>query len=263
MKNERGIMHLQELKKTYDQDGFLRIETFLSESRVREIEEQLEQYLKDVVPFLPPGDVVYETGGSNQAGREIRILFRMEEHSPYFAQLAQDPALLELVGALVNGQAISTGVELFAKPARIGGAVPYHQDNGYFNLIPPDALTCWLALDDSGLENGCVYYARGSHRQGLLPHKASLVPGNSWGLARVPDSSELDEVPGIIRRGGAMLHHCLTLHRSERNLSDRPRRGLLIVYKGAHCQLEPVGLAAYQAAAQALQEHLAAQSKLK
>ncbi len=73
-------------------------------------------------------------------------------------------------------------VETFSKPAYVGSVVPYHQDNAYFNLTPPDSVTCWIALDDSSQENGCVYYARGSHREGLRPHKASAVKGNSMML---------------------------------------------------------------------------------
>jgi ectoine hydroxylase-related dioxygenase (phytanoyl-CoA dioxygenase family) len=184
----------------------------------------------------------------------------MEEYSPYFDEFAHQPEILELVGTLVNGEPVLMAVELFAKPARVGSAVPYHQDNGYFNLTPSDALTFWLALDDSTVENGCVYYARGSHRQGLLPHKASLVPGNSWGLAERPDPSQLDEVPGIMKRGSSILHHCCLLHRSDRNLSDRPRRGLLMVFKGAHCLVNTAGMEIYLAAAKALQEHVARQN---
>ncbi|NJS40359.1 MAG: phytanoyl-CoA dioxygenase family protein [Rhodobacteraceae bacterium] len=30
-------------------------------------------------------------------------------------------------------------------------------------------MTCWIGLDDSTLDNGCVHYVPGSHRWGLLP----------------------------------------------------------------------------------------------
>jgi phytanoyl-CoA hydroxylase len=239
----------------YDTEGFLRIDRLFPEGRMHEIDLELGRYLDQVVATLPSTDVVFEKADGSETPR-IRNLWRMEHHSDYFARLAQDPELLHLIAPLVNGNPELMAVELFAKAARVGSAVPYHQDNGYFNLTPPDALTCWIALDDSSLENGCVYYARGSHRQGLLPHKASLVPGNSWGLARVPDPGEYDEVPGVVSRGGAMLHHCCLLHRSEKNLSEHPRRGLLLVYKGAHCEIDAAGMARYQAAAKALQEHM-------
>jgi len=34
--------------------------------------------------------------------------------------------------------------------------------------------TCWIGLDDSTTESGCVHYVPGSHRWGLLP-KGSLT----------------------------------------------------------------------------------------
>lgn len=245
-------MILIDLKKTFDRDGLLKIEPFFGEERMQEIESELTRYVKEIVPSLLPDDVLYETG-SGGAGRPIRLLVRMEEHSGYFSRLAETPEILELVGTLVNGEAVSTGVELFAKPAQVGAAVPYHQDNAYFNLTPPDSLTFWLALDDSGTENGCVFYARGSHRQGLRRHCKSSVRGNSLRLADIPEPGGLEEVPGILRRGGVILHHCLTVHRSEKNLSPRSRRGLLIVYKAVHCELDRVGWAEYQTVLQAAQ----------
>jgi len=250
-------MNLAESKLKYEQDGFLKVEDFFNADKLVELERELARYYETVVPRLPANDIVYETDSATGQRSGVRNLWRMETYSPYFDELARLPQIVDLVGALVNGPPVLMAVELFAKPARVGSAVPHHQDNGYFNLTPPDALTFWLALDDSTVENGCVYYARGSHRQGLLAHKASLVPGNSWRLAERPDQGQLDEVAGVIRRGSAILHHCCLLHRSEKNLSDRPRRGLLMVFKGAHCQVDSVGMERYLAALKALREHLA------
>jgi ectoine hydroxylase-related dioxygenase (phytanoyl-CoA dioxygenase family) len=92
-----------------------------------------------------------------------------------------------------------------------------------------------------------VYYARGSQHGGLRPHKRSGVKGNSLMLAEAPAAGEFEEVPGVLRRGGAVLHHCELLHRSEPNRSPNPRRGLLFVYRGAHCQIDPEGTKAYRA----------------
>ena len=231
----------------YEADGFLHVPQLLDAGERDAVERALQLYA-DLVPGLPASDVVREPGSD-----AIRNLWRMEQHSGFFAELAGHPRILALVAPLVKGTPVSLGVELFAKPARLGSAVPLHQDNGYFNLTPPDALTCWIALDASTEANGCVRYARGSHRQGLLPHQATGVKGNSWGLAHPPAPETLDEVPGLLAPGDALLHHCCLLHRSEPNFSDHARRGLLIVYKGAHCRLDEEGMRRYQAAARAIQ----------
>lgn len=230
-------------KQSYERDGFLYVPGLLDADALQEIDQQLAAYTRDIVPTLPANDVVWEADKQS-----IRNLWRMERYSPFFERFSRRADIHELVGTLVNGDPVVMAVELFAKPARVGSAVPVHQDNGYFNLTPPDALTFWIALDASSEENGCVYYARGSHRGGLLPHKASMVPGNSWGIANPPAPATLDEVPGILAAGDAMLHHCCTLHRSEPNRSDKPRRGLLIVFKAAHCTVDQEGMRRYLAA---------------
>lgn len=238
---------LAEIAERFEQDGFVKIEPIFGEERMAEIERELAGYMQEIAPGVPSDDIVYEAQTAPDGSRAIRNLWRMERHSGFFAKLAQDPVLLSLARRLVHGDPVSCGVELFAKPARVGSVVPFHQDNAYFNLTPPDGITCWIALDDSTPENGCIYYARGSHQLGLRAHKASGVKGNSLAVGEAPGPEEFEQVPGMLRRGGAIIHHCVLLHRSEPNVSGRSRRGLLLVYKGAHCQTDAEGARAYRA----------------
>jgi phytanoyl-CoA hydroxylase len=234
-------------KSLYDRDGFLHLPGLFSPGGITEIEENLTTYIDKVGPTVPKQDIVFELTPSG-AQAKIRNLWRMEKHSDYFSDLPRLPRLWNRISDLLNGEPVVAAVELFAKPARIGSAVPYHQDNAYFNLVPPDALTCWIALDASTLENGCVHYLRGSHLPGLRPHVASDVPGNSQMLADSDAASEFEDVPGILPRGDAILHHCCLWHRSEPNRSEYPRRGLLIVYRGEHCRVDPEAAKTYSEA---------------
>ena len=36
--------------------------------------------------------------------------------------------------------------EVFYKPARVGSPALYHQENAYFNYLPPYGLVMWIAL---------------------------------------------------------------------------------------------------------------------
>jgi ectoine hydroxylase-related dioxygenase (phytanoyl-CoA dioxygenase family) len=138
-------------------------------------------------------------------------------------------------------------VESFNKPARVGSAVPSHQDNAYFCQSPPDVLTVWVALDVTDESNGAVCYVPGSHKEGLRPHRASLVAGNSIGLADPPDSS-VTEFCAVLSPGDVVIHHCEVIHHSGPNFGDRPRRGLLLVYRGEHTQTDPRLQAKYEEA---------------
>jgi ectoine hydroxylase-related dioxygenase (phytanoyl-CoA dioxygenase family) len=223
----------------YELEGVLLLPRLLDPNRLAEIDEALVRYERDVVPNLEPGDRVFEADG-----KTLRNLWRMQEHDPFFADLAANEAIISLVSPLVRGEPLLMGVETFCKPAQVGSAVPPHQDNAYFCWDPPDALTVWVALDAVTQENGPVYYVRGSHRQGTRPHVASGVAGNSVGLEEVLPAHE--PFAPALSPGDALIHHANTVHYSAPNESALSRRALLIVYRGAHCVKDPELLQRYQ-----------------
>ena len=45
-----------------------------------------------------------------------------------------------------------------------------HQDGSYAGyLVPPEMITCWVALDDTRAQGGTIEYVRGSHRWPKVP----------------------------------------------------------------------------------------------
>jgi hypothetical protein len=147
------IRNLEELAATYTRDGFVRVPGFFGPELLREVRDQLERYERDIAPRLPEGDRVIESDG-----RSIRNLWRLEQHDPYFKQLAEGSEICSLISALVGGTPVLMAVETFNKPPKVGSGVPPHQDNAYFCQSPPDALTVWIALDAATSENGPIYY---------------------------------------------------------------------------------------------------------
>ena len=236
-----SIDHKQ-LLATYENDGVVRIPGFFDAAALERIRAALDRYIREVAPGVPAADRVLEADG-----KSVRNLWRMQDHDPFFAELAKHPAIADLVGLMVRGRPVLMAVESFCKPARVGSAVPHHQDNAYFCQCPPDVLTVWIALDRTSEFNGAVRYILGSHKRGLLSHQASLVAGNSIGLAQPPDASE-PEFCAVLEPGDIVVHHSEVIHRSERNTSDRPRRGLLLVYRGEHTRTDPRLQAEYEAA---------------
>jgi len=177
----------------------------------------------------------------------VRNLWRMEHHDPFFLAMASRRSFLELVSPLVNGVPVLMGIETFNKPARVGSAVPPHQDNAYFCQSPPDVLTLWIAIDPATAANGAVEYLRGSHTT-LRPHTPSGVRGNSFGIVKAP----VDEYPrflGEIEPGDALIHHSQTIHFSAPNLSDQSRLSLIFVFRGQHTTTDPQLKEAYAKAA--------------
>ena len=208
-----------------------------------------DNYLEEV--RAKAGGAPSASAGKPVDGKSVRNLWRMDLYDDYFLSMSREPFMVDLVSTLVHGEAVLMHAETFNKPARVGSAVPCHQDNGYFNLVPPDALTVWIALDAATVENGAIYYLPGSHHK-LLGHKPSGVKGNSYGLADPPDPDPSREFCGTLAPGDALIHHCQTIHRSEPNQSDRPRAALLFVYQAAHVNEDEEGRRRYRAASAAV-----------
>jgi phytanoyl-CoA hydroxylase len=230
----------------YQRDGVARIPSFLTSAEVAAVRAELERYLRDDLAAKPLDARTLEKDEET-----VRNLWRLEQHNAFFRTLAEREDIRALIAPLVKGEPILCGVETFNKPALIGSGVPYHQDNAYFCQTPPDMLTVWIAIDAVTLENGPVYFIKGSHHAGMQPTRPSGVRGNSIGLAELPDTPLEDQFCGLLQPGDATIHHCETIHHSAPNTTAHSRLGLLLVYRAAHTQTAPHLKAAYTTAATA------------
>lgn len=231
-------------KEDYDRHGVIRVPAFLSSAEVSEIREELERYTCEDLPGKPADAATREVDEE-----QVRNLWRLEVHNPRLRRFAERSDVLDLVGKLVNGEPVLAAIETFNKPAKIGSGVPAHQDNAYFCRTPADMLTVWIAIDPVTNANGPVTYVKGSHLNGVLPTKPSGVKGNSIGLAEEVKASSEDEFCGLLGPGDATIHHCNTIHWSAPNTTENPRLGFLMVYRGAHTEVDPTLRETYSAAA--------------
>jgi len=150
--------------------------------------------------------------------------------APGFHDVLWSPAFLVPASQLLGGPVRFWHDQLFCKPAHHGGVVAWHQDYSYWTRTEPMShLTCWIALDDSDRDNGCLYYVPGSHRWKLLP--VTGLTGNMDEIMTVlsPEQKKtFQPVPIELKRGQCTFHHPLMVHGSYENRSERPRRATLI-----------------------------------
>lgn len=104
--------------------------------------------------------------------------------------------------------------------------VPWHQDNGYGRLEPPDDLTIWITLDDCDELNGCLWVVPESQQRGLLPH--SMKHGLM--VAEV----EEEGIPLPMKAGDAVVFNSLLLHRSLPNRTEHTRVAMYARYCTPH-----------------------------
>jgi len=128
---------------------------------------------------------------------------------------------------------------VICKQPEIGGRVPPHQDSTFLYTDPPSAVGYWISLEDATIDNGCLSFAKGSHRR--VPIRSRFVrktEGGGTGFTKVngsrfPEGVEIEECGkvekeedytlGEVKAGTLVLIHGNLLHKSEKNLSRKGR----------------------------------------
>jgi len=234
----------------FDRDGFAVVRNFLPPSELDLLRQNIDRYIREVVPGLPDADAFYERRGEPETLKQLQ---RMGSDG-FFAEYRRHPRWVALAEALLGEPAIAEQPEWFNKPPGTKHVTPPHQDNYYFCLTPPQVLTIWLALDDVDAENGCLRYVTGSHARGIRPHARSSILGFSQGICDFGAADFVQETAVLLRAGDVVAHHGMTIHRADANLSaTRHRRSFALVFQGASCRRDESAFATYLSSAR--QQH--------
>ena len=200
-------------------------------------DRQLDQLRKELETLTEPGhpgsEFWYEYN-SNESPDPSRILFHALgawRVAPAFHDVLWNAAFTTSASQLLGGAVRFWHDQLFCKPAMHGGVVAWHQDYSYWTRTKPMAhLTCWIGLDDSTIDNGCVHYVPGSHCWDLLP--ITGLAGDMDAIKNVLNGEQWQQfnrhVPVELKAGECVFHHPLTIHGSFENRTPNPRRAVVI-----------------------------------
>ncbi|MBV9146811.1 MAG: phytanoyl-CoA dioxygenase family protein [Acidobacteria bacterium] len=222
----------------FHEHGYLSGIRILSDEQVEILRAELAQLVN---PNHPGNKFFYEYH-SNESADPATVLFHALgawRIASGFHDLLWNPAFTVPSSQLLNGDVRFWHDQLFCKPAHHGGVVAWHQDYSYWTRTRPLAhLTCWIGLDDSSRENGCLQYIDGSHRWPDLP--ITGLAGDMNAISAVLDQEQRQQfqnpVPVELKKGEASFHHPRLVHGSFANRSDRARRATVInvIRDGVH-----------------------------
>jgi ectoine hydroxylase-related dioxygenase (phytanoyl-CoA dioxygenase family) len=213
----------------FNEQGYLAGIQVLDDHQIEILHSELAGLMKE----SHPGHKLFYEYHSNESQNPETTLFhalgawRIE---PGFHDVLWSPAATMAASQLMGGAVRFWHDQLFCKPAHHGGVVAWHQDYSYWTrTVPMGHLTCWIALDDSTTENGCLYYFPGSHKWSLLPVTGLTGDMDEITTVLTPEQREaFNPIPIELKRGQCSFHHPLMVHGSYANRSDRPRRATLI-----------------------------------
>lgn len=173
---------------------------------------------------------------NDQSGKKTKLSLWFTPGNDVFGYLARSRRMVSAVGQLLEsgGPVCHFHSKLMQKEPHVGGAWEWHQDYGYWYknqfLFPNDLLSVMVALTPATPENGCLQVIKGSHKMGRVNHGFA---GEQVGADMVMVANALKTMELVycdLAPGEALFFHSNLLHRSEANLSDKPRWSLISCY---------------------------------
>ena len=212
--------------RAFDSEGYFVLEeAFDADTMKRAIEEidPVEANVESLLRAQPDGRLFIARAG------EITFSPHLVTRSPWLRDFVRHPVFQGLVGDLLGDDVRLYWDQAVYKKPGTEAPFPWHQDNAYTFVEPQQYLTCWLALSDTDLDNGCPWVLPGLHRHGTLLHQMTEL---GWSCCEDPEGA----VALPLRAGSIAVFSSLTPHRTGPNRSAEIRKSYIVQFapEGAH-----------------------------
>jgi ectoine hydroxylase-related dioxygenase (phytanoyl-CoA dioxygenase family) len=211
--------------------GFLVFDTGLSEADVATIRGMLSGLHSRNVGFKE--GALFDAMGPDDGSAPAR--FPQILHPRAFAPELTGTPYFRAARSIAE-QLLGPGVRFKAdislmKPARIGGATPWHQDEAFQDpAFEYNEISFWLALQPVDSANSCMAYLPGSHRGAVLPHGFPGGDARIHALECVSGFDPADAVLCPLPAGGCVIHNQRTVHGAPPNVSDSDRLAYVLIF---------------------------------
>ncbi|MFP6580792.1 MAG: phytanoyl-CoA dioxygenase family protein [Myxococcota bacterium] len=233
--------------RRYGEDGFFVRSAVFAPAELEVLRQAVEKVVAEAGEH---GGKTYEIDGNRYRDTEaatlqyehhasaetIRVIEPFHHLHPDLDRLVDDPRMTEAICGILSCPAVALWTEkINCKRPFEGSGFRWHQDSPYWSHACSDVErlpNVMLTLDDADEENGCFRVIRGSHRNGFLPgldDESQLGP-----LFTDPKHfDETAEYKAILPAGSQVFFSPHSVHGSQPNRSDRPRRALVLTYQPA------------------------------
>lgn len=238
----------------YRRDGFLFPIRVLSDERVAELREAIDDHLAgrigsakyeltDPIRYAkvrgPDGRVTFEYEGDQESQpRTFGFLFNLWKTDDRFARVGKDAIIAGIARQLLGSERLLLMEDNVVVKMPNSRYLPWHQDFSYWPLAKPAAITVWIALDHITAGNGAMQLVPGSHELGeRLPvsfgDARSIMADERPGVTEVPQDPAREGYPVAtyeLQPGECGFHHAMVWHGSTPNLTRNIRCALALRY---------------------------------
>ena len=210
--------------REYDRTGFHRCGPILTAPGLEEVRRQCMTAWEEEKRSFDPGKTWLENA----------LLVNIHHEASVVRDFYFDGPLVDIAQQIIGPNIKGATSQLTFKMKGNTKEFPWHQDNGYGELDPYNAISCLTSLDDADEENGCLFLIPGSHKEGQRRHEEKYgAQGASSNRELKLKADESKAIPIPMKAGECIFFNCWTLHKSGGNNSDRDRRILFLRYADA------------------------------
>jgi hypothetical protein len=224
----------QEQIASFRRDGFLALPQIAPPEEVMLFREIFDRLFKSGAGWEKGAQ--YDLAGTDGDDRPAALpqLLNPTQFAPELGPTQFRANALAIAIQLLGAGTVPWFEHAILKPPRYGAATPWHQDEAHRDDPGTDyeQLSIWMPLQEATAENGCMRYIGGSHLGPVLEHRS---PNNDPRITAlecvgpfIPASATLCPLPP----GGAVMHHCRTLHSAGPNQSEAPRCAYILSFRG-------------------------------
>lgn len=222
-----------EQKRSFEENGFLRLEQVFTPEEVRQLSEELDYIIQTFAwegAWRGPWRKAYIDDPSLQERIKLRAIHELQHYSGAWARAIMKPELVEAVAELMGTDVLEFHhCTLHAKPPKEGAPFPMHQDLPFYphedGLRYIDAI---IHVDDADEETGCLKFLPGSHKLGPLEH----ITGPDTAPHLPTEKFPLEDAVSVpAKAGDVVVFYLWTVHGSDLNRSDRWRRLVRVGYR--------------------------------
>jgi ectoine hydroxylase-related dioxygenase (phytanoyl-CoA dioxygenase family) len=177
----------------------------------------------------------YDLAGTDEDGKAPTLpqIMNPSRYAPEMANTLARANARRIAQQLLGSDNLHEGEHAIFKPARSGAATPWHQDEAYANPEKNySSVSIWMPLQEATPLNGCMQFIPGSHKMEVVPHRSIGGDTRVHGLEVDPAADVDVSNPAIcpLPAGGATIHGSRILHYTAPNMSDVPRRALIMSF---------------------------------
>ena len=221
-------------RAAFARDGYVHLPGVMADEEVAELEVVYDRFLRREieVPGKDYCDMAGDYGGRPEDYSIVNVMLPRRYFPAWQGNLYERRAASIAEQLCGPGMVVDYDQLLAKQPFKDDAVFAWHQDMAYWiDTADTRTATCWLAVDDSTVENGCMRFVPGTHLEPIRPHRP-LHEDRSVSHTLCTDLREGDlvrEVP--IRRGDITVHSERVLHGSGGNTTAGFRRAYIVAFR--------------------------------